>query len=978
MSKTYTSHFWVILFLFFGSSPLDGQNTPASAFDSKIVREWNTLFLDLERFAPGFRPCPAGTAAGYLGLSLYEAIVPGIPDFQSQSVHLSGLNLPAPPAANLAIHWPSAANESYAYIMTRFFGYLSTSQPANFAKIENLRLNWKSKLATTAAAAAITAGENRGKTVAQAVWNWLETDLVVKNGWLNAQPANYLPPIGQGLWQPTAPDFSKAVFPFYGNARCFALPENEKTCNPPPIYGEINGNKWRVDAEEVFNNVNTIRSNGAGAAELKALGEFWSDDLLNLTFSPPMRLIAIANQIGREQQLNLAEAAEFYAKLGLSMHDVAVATWKSKYIYNIERPISYIRRVLPNATNWLSALDNPLTGAVGITPAFPAYPSGHSGFGGVTDGVFTAFFGENFQFIDSSHLGRTEFYSTPTPYPSFKSAGEANAYSRIPLGVHFRFDCDEGLRLGRLAAQRVIEMPWRKPDCNLVQFSGNGGKIDMRGLCSPFVLIQIFDQNWQKVFDFTGATGVSSVRTTGNLATGNYFVKINLMNSSWQQICEKSGFVTVSPTAPTGILTFAQPADVSQTAALGANSATIAFPTPTANSTCPNGNVSVTQISGNPSNSNFPIGQSQVCFIATDGCGNSKSRCFSVNVLPANAIGDCNSVAISSTIGQITVSGLNAPLVLVQVFNSSWQMVYNYAGASTTSRTIPNLTADNYFVKIELLNTFWQPICKKEAQITVGGTIANPADLQITMTSDKITAGAWTQVNYTVVAKNAGSTPITSAVISIKGCQNGQNLSFLQSFGMVYASTPTAPTAGNFNFIDQNWTLQNLAAGQTAVLKIPLFTLSNSEKKVVAFAVAQSPADPNSQPSPTLSNCIAVQNDEAVVTLNAGQSVEDSDDRADAQNLISSNRAKNQNLLFPNPAGDFVEINLAQFLGKENVEMQIFDNKGLIIKQLRFDKIDFAIEKISLETFQNGLYFVRFVAPNLRPETVKLVVQRTF
>jgi hypothetical protein len=974
MSKTYSSHFWGILFLLFGFFQTNGQTTPTSSFDSKIIREWNALLLDLDRYAPGFRPCPAGTAAGYLGFSLYESVVPGMSDFQSQAANFSGLNLPASPAANVAVNWPSAANESYAYIMTRFFGYLSSTQPTNFAKIESLRLNWKTKLATTSSAAAILAGENRGKTVAQAVWTWLETDAVVKNCWLNPQPTTYFPPVGQGLWQPTAPDSSKAVFPFYGNARCFALPENEKTALPPPIYGEINGNKWRTDANEVYNNVNTIRANGAGAADLNNRAEFWSDDLLNLTFSPPMRLISIANQIGREQQLNLAEAAEFYAKLGLAMHDIAVATWKSKYIYNVERPISYIRRVFPNATNWLSALDNPLTGTVGITPAFPGYPSGHSGFGGVTDAIFSSFFGENFQFIDSSHIGRTEFYSTPRTFSSFKSAGEENAYSRIPLGVHFRFDCDEGLRLGRLAAQRVLEMPWKKADCGLVQFSGIGGKIEMSGLNSPNVIIQVFDQNWQTMFSFTGAVGVSSKKKTGQLADGKYFVKVNLMNSAWQQICEKSGFTNVTQTPQNGVLTFPQPADVTQTAALGETSATIAFPTPTATSTCSNGVVSVTQISGNPSNSNFPVGQTQVCFMATDGCGNSKSRCFSVNVLPSNSIGDCNSVAVTSTTGQITVSGLNAPLVLVQVFNSSWQTIYNYAGVSASSRTIPNLTPDNYFVKIELLNTFWQPLCKKETQILVNGTVANPADLQVTMTADQITVGAYHAVTYTVVAKNAGSTPISSAVISIKGCQNGQSLSFLQSFGMVYASLPTAPTAGNFNYIDQNWTLQNLAAGQTAVLKIPLYTLTNSEKKVAAFATSQSPADPNSQPSPTLPNCVAAQNDEAVVTINAGQNADNFDDRAETQNATFNT----QNLLFPNPAGDFVAINLSQFLGKENVEVQIFDIKGLIIKQLRFDKIDFAVEKIALDAFQNGLYFVRFIAPNLRPETLKLAVQRTF
>jgi hypothetical protein len=36
-----------------------------------------------------------------------------------------------------------------------------------------------------------------------------------------------------------------------------------------------------------------------------------------------------------------------------------------------------------------------------------------------------------------------------------------NAYARIPIGVHFRMDCDEGLRMGLLAGQRVLELNWK-------------------------------------------------------------------------------------------------------------------------------------------------------------------------------------------------------------------------------------------------------------------------------------------------------------------------------------------------------------------------------------------------------------------------------------------------------------------------------------------------------------------------------------
>ena len=39
---------------------------------------------------------------------------------------------------------------------------------------------------------------------------------------------------------------------------------------------------------------------------------------------------------------------------------------------------------------------------------------------------------------------------------------EENAYSRIPLGVHIRLDCTEGLRLGKVIAFRAMNLNLNK------------------------------------------------------------------------------------------------------------------------------------------------------------------------------------------------------------------------------------------------------------------------------------------------------------------------------------------------------------------------------------------------------------------------------------------------------------------------------------------------------------------------------------
>ncbi|HJW27635.1 MAG TPA: phosphatase PAP2 family protein, partial [Saprospiraceae bacterium] len=97
-----------------------------------------------------------------------------------------------------------------------------------------------------------------------------------------------------------------------------------------------------------------------------------------------------------------------------------------------------------------------------LTPEFPSYPSGHSCFGASGSAVMANIFGDTHPYTDNCHQNRTEFMGMPRSYNTILEAGLENAYSRIPLGVHYRMDCDEGIRLGYLAATRVNSLPWYK------------------------------------------------------------------------------------------------------------------------------------------------------------------------------------------------------------------------------------------------------------------------------------------------------------------------------------------------------------------------------------------------------------------------------------------------------------------------------------------------------------------------------------
>jgi membrane-associated phospholipid phosphatase len=112
--------------------------------------------------------------------------------------------------------------------------------------------------------------------------------------------------------------------------------------------------------------------------------------------------------------------------------------------------------------SWKPALYNPLTGEEGVTPSFPAYPSGHSTMGAAGAEILGSIFGYAYGMTDYCHNNRNEFEGVPRAFGSFFEMAQENAWSRVPLGVHFRMDCEEGVRYGTVIGRKVNDLPWKK------------------------------------------------------------------------------------------------------------------------------------------------------------------------------------------------------------------------------------------------------------------------------------------------------------------------------------------------------------------------------------------------------------------------------------------------------------------------------------------------------------------------------------
>ncbi len=463
------------------STPEPTEANSVKSFDHKVLSGWNDLYLKIDKDALGFRPAPGPRAIAYTNWATYEACVPGMPEFNSLKNHPNfiGANIPNFDSKQ-SMYWPEVVNEVQSYMMSRLFekvNFFTAEKGSHITRetalqwIADLKLSNERKFLSETNAVTFNNSKAWGEEVARAVWQWSTTDPYGHEAYLNPlnndpsklyyydwrknsldQQGNRIP----GRWTPTNDNPDGGMFPFAGKMRTFESTDAQKICRAPFKYSEDPSSLWYIQNLEVLNRAYTNVT-----YEDQWIAEFWSDDLFGGTFSPPSRLLACLNQIIAIDESRLDKAIYATALLGLTLNDCAIVCWNSKYHYNVERPEHFIKDVL-KVKDFEPILSHYYTDVTGITPAFPAYPSGHSTFGGGGFLAIANVFGDAFTFVDRCHENRSEFNGKPREFKALSRAAWEDATSRIPLGVHIRQDCEEGFRLGQEIANRASALPWKK------------------------------------------------------------------------------------------------------------------------------------------------------------------------------------------------------------------------------------------------------------------------------------------------------------------------------------------------------------------------------------------------------------------------------------------------------------------------------------------------------------------------------------
>lgn len=273
-------------------------------------------------------------------------------------------------------------------------------------------------------------------------------EVAKKDGYLQLSTlTRYTPKKGEGNWYPTPPAYIAAIEPEWKTIRPFFIQDLEKF-KPAPMapFDMSEGSSFHKQLMEVYNTTNELDE------EKILIANFWDCNPFKVEFSGHMAIgvkkispgghwMGITGIAAQKAELSFEETAYIHALVGMTLHDAFISCWKAKYDTDRIRPETVINQKMDQ--RWRPILQ---------TPPFPEYTSGHSVISRASAVVLTGYFGDNFEFTDSSE---TYFGLPERPFKSFLLASEEAAISRLYGGIHFRDAIEEGVKQGEIIGDMI-------------------------------------------------------------------------------------------------------------------------------------------------------------------------------------------------------------------------------------------------------------------------------------------------------------------------------------------------------------------------------------------------------------------------------------------------------------------------------------------------------------------------------------------
>ena len=215
-------------------------------------------------------------------------------------------------------------------------------------------------------------------------------------------------PVCPGCWRavPTPPAFATL-----GQALTFLLTSGSQfRPPPPPAFGS---------AEFIAGLAEVRQISDTRTLQQDAIAKYWAMPVG--TISPQGYWNTVGSDLAVRYHLSERAAAHALALMNMAAYDGIIASHDAKFTYWLIRP---------------SQADPLITLAIGL-PSFPSYPSNHATISAASATVLGALF--------------------PSERASLDAQAAEAAISRVYGGIHYRFDCDVGLTLGRTIARYALD-----------------------------------------------------------------------------------------------------------------------------------------------------------------------------------------------------------------------------------------------------------------------------------------------------------------------------------------------------------------------------------------------------------------------------------------------------------------------------------------------------------------------------------------
>ena len=437
---------FLILMLFIGCSTKE----QVKLSDKDVAMEWANMTLFITRYTPSNSPTFASRAFGYIGLTMYESIVPGFEEYNSMNGQLEGLESLPKIDPTKEYNWALSLNSGQSEILKKI--YVQTSDE-NILKIDSLEQLVFNQFQEGIDNETVLRSVEFGKSVANTIFEWSKTD-GGHRGYLHNFDKTIIHPDRPGSWKPPlfAQSFSHhPLHPHWGENRTFSA-MNETLPDPLIIpYDTTPGSPYYKQFENVYHKDLEL-------TQLEKEAAIWWGDDPDVSFTPPGHSYYFATIALDGHDSSIIECAQLFAQVGMAVADAFINCWKWKYQFFTERPNTFIPKYIDE--EWESFWPD---------PPFPSFPSGHAIQAAATATVLEHNFGKEFTFTDRAHEGRERDELKETDFvirsfDTFWEAAKETADSRFYGGIHTQLDNEVGLEKGIEIAKNVYALEWKKAD----------------------------------------------------------------------------------------------------------------------------------------------------------------------------------------------------------------------------------------------------------------------------------------------------------------------------------------------------------------------------------------------------------------------------------------------------------------------------------------------------------------------------------